>query len=125
MSNLTSYEYHNVIIYLNCLLFQTLYKQGARTFWIHNTGPIGCLPISVIYTPAKTEDLDQIGCLKSHNEVAQEFNRQLKEKVSSLRSQLSGAALTYVDIYAAKYKLISEAAKLGKLALVQFLFLSK
>ncbi|PON64264.1 Lipase [Parasponia andersonii] len=92
---------------------ERLYQQGARKFWIHNTGPIGCLPVTVVYNPPKPEDMDDNGCLKSHNEVAQEFNRQLKERVSNLRSQLLDTVLTYVDIYAAKYKLISEAEKHG------------
>lgn len=83
-------------------------------FWIHNTGPIGCLPYFVVFYPPKPEKKDPNGCLRSHNKVAKEFNRQLNETVSHLRLQLSEAAFTYVDIYAAKYSLISEANKLGK-----------
>lgn len=59
--------------------------------------------------------MDQNGCVKSHNEVAKEFNRQLKYRVSQLRKQLRDAVLTYTDIYTAKYLLISEAKKQGKL----------
>lgn len=95
------------------LYLEALYKEGARTFWIHNTGPIGCLPYFVVPSPPKPEDADQIGCIKSYNEVAQEFNKQLKDKVSQLRSQLRNARLVYVDIYSAKYALISEAQKHG------------
>ncbi|KAM1001079.1 hypothetical protein ACFX2I_007646 [Malus domestica] len=62
---------------------------------------------------AQPGDLDQNGCLKRYNEVCQEFNRQLKERVLKLRAKLSEAVLTYVDIYAAKYTLISEAEKYG------------
>ncbi|GLU21707.1 hypothetical protein SLE2022_378320 [Rubroshorea leprosula] len=90
-----------------------LYQLGARAFWIHNTGPIGCLPQQVLDYPPKPENVDQNGCIKSQNEVAQEFNRQLKERVSQLRVQLEDAVLTYVDIYSAKYSLISEATKHG------------
>lgn len=95
------------------LYLETLYKEGARTFWIHNTGPIGCLPYFVIPSPPKLEDADQIGCIKSYNEVAQEFNKQLKAKISHLRSQLRDSRLVYVDIYSAKYALISEAQQQG------------
>lgn len=49
------------------LLLQNLYQLGARIFWIHNTGPIGCLPYSVIYYPPKPANKDQNGCVKSHN----------------------------------------------------------
>jgi hemoglobin-like flavoprotein len=73
------------------------------------------LPYDVIYYAPKPENRDQSGCVKSHNEVAKEFNRQLQERVSQLRAQLPDAILTYVDIFSAKYSLISQAKKLGKL----------
>ncbi|KAK6922293.1 GDSL lipase/esterase [Dillenia turbinata] len=92
---------------------EQLYQQGARFFWIHNTGPIGCLPDHVILFPPKPDNVDQSGCVKSHNEMAQEFNKQLKEKVSHLRIQLLDAVLTYIDLYSAKYALINEAEKYG------------
>ncbi|XP_059657055.1 GDSL esterase/lipase At3g27950-like [Cornus florida] len=90
-----------------------LYKEGARVFWIHNTGPIGCLPNSVIYYQLKSGNLDQNGCVKPQNGVAQEFNRQLKDRVSQLRAQLLYAAFTYVDVYSAKYAVISNAKNQG------------
>ncbi|XP_043704562.1 GDSL esterase/lipase At5g14450 [Telopea speciosissima] len=93
---------------------QQLYKQGARTFWLHNTGPIGCLPTSVMYLgPTKPGVLDEHGCLKSHNDMAEEFNRQFKETVIKLRRQLPRAALTHVDLYTAKSVLISNAKNQG------------
>ncbi|GMP57838.1 hypothetical protein CsSME_00021746 [Camellia sinensis var. sinensis] len=51
--------------------------------------------------------------MESHNEVAQEFNKQLKDKVSQLRTKFEDALLVYVDIYSAKYSLISEAKDYG------------
>ncbi|KAF7129793.1 hypothetical protein RHSIM_Rhsim10G0017300 [Rhododendron simsii] len=39
--------------------------------------------------------------------MAVEFNRQLKDRVNKLRAELPLAALTYVDVYTAKYGLIS------------------
>nr|XP_023884693.1 GDSL esterase/lipase At5g14450-like [Quercus suber] len=87
-------------------------KEGARVFWVHNTGPIGCLPYIVIYQ-SKSGNLDQIGCVKPQNEVAQEFNRQLTDMVFQLRAQLPNAAFTYVDVYSAKYALISNTKNEG------------
>lgn len=94
-------------------MLQQLYEEGARSFWIHNTGPLGCLPYSVIYDQSKPNNLDQSGCVKPQNEVVQEFNRQLKCKVSELRPQLPHATLIYVDIYSVKYDLISNAKNRG------------
>ncbi|KAF9626645.1 hypothetical protein IFM89_037626 [Coptis chinensis] len=92
---------------------QLLYKEGARAFWIHNTGPIGCLPYSVIYYPSKSGNVDQNGCVNPQNEVAQAFNHQLKERLTWLTTQLPHSVLTYVDLYSAKYALISDAKRQG------------
>ncbi|KAL5572812.1 hypothetical protein UlMin_022409 [Ulmus minor] len=93
---------------------QNLYNQGARAFWIHNTGPIGCLPVTLHYIHNQIPGyVDEIGCVKAQNDMAKEFNKQLKQKVTQLRTELPLAALTYVDMYAAKYELISNAKKQG------------
>uniref|UniRef100_M1AYA3 Acetylcholinesterase n=2 Tax=Solanum tuberosum TaxID=4113 RepID=M1AYA3_SOLTU len=41
--------------------------------------------------------------------MALEFNRQLKARIRTLRAELGHAAITYADVYAAKYELISNA----------------
>ena len=83
-------------------------------FWIHNTGPLGCLPYMLDRYPMKPTQMDEFGCAKPFNEVAQYFNRKLKEVVEQLRKELPGAAITYVDVYTVKYTLISHAQKYGK-----------
>ncbi|XVF60301.1 hypothetical protein PTKIN_Ptkin08bG0034300 [Pterospermum kingtungense] len=90
-----------------------LYKEGARYFWVHSTGPIGCLPYNVLYYKSNPGSLDKNGCVRPQNEAAMEFNRQLKDKISQLRTQLPFAKFTYVDVYSAKYALISNAKNLG------------
>lgn len=69
----------------------------------------------VIKYPPKPGNADQNGCIRPFNEVAQEFNKQLTDRVSRLRAQLHDAVLIYVDIYSAKYTLITEAKKHGML----------
>lgn len=93
---------------------RNIYQQGGRTFWIHNTGPFGCLPVNMFYmgTPAPGY-LDKSGCVKAQNEMAMEFNRKLKETVINLRKELTKAAITYVDVYSAKYEMMSNPKKLG------------
>lgn len=81
-------------------------------FWIHNTGPIGCLPYILANFPSAQKD--EVGCAKSYNEVAQYFNHQLKEATVQFRKDLPLAAFTYVDIYSVKYSLYKEPKKYGK-----------
>ncbi|CAA2988850.1 Hypothetical predicted protein [Olea europaea subsp. europaea] len=51
--------------------------------------------------------------LLAQNNMAIEFNRQLKTQVTKLRRELPRAALIYVDIYSAKYHLIRKAEYYG------------
>lgn len=91
---------------------QNLYWGGARTFWIHNTGPYGCIALTLNYNLDPSE-LDHQGCVKDQNELAMEFNKQLKERVTKLRTDLADSSITYVDIYSAKYELIGNAKREG------------
>ncbi|KAK8549082.1 hypothetical protein V6N13_054160 [Hibiscus sabdariffa] len=90
---------------------KNVYSLGARYFWVHNTGPIGCLPY--VLSAFSSAEKDPAGCLKPHNEVAQYFNLKLKEAIVQLRNELPSAAFTYVDIYAVKYSLFAEPQKHG------------
>ncbi|KAL6288140.1 hypothetical protein ACE6H2_012530 [Prunus campanulata] len=95
---------------------RNLYDQGARTFWIHNTGPIGCLAVTLHYLHNPSPDyVDRRGCVKFQNDMARQFNRALKQKVFQLRKELPLAAITHVNVFAAKYKLLSNAKKHGYL----------
>ncbi|KAK6242166.1 hypothetical protein SCA6_007555 [Theobroma cacao] len=96
-----------------------VYDQGGRAFWIHNTGPVGCLPYVLDRFLITAPQVDKYGCASPFNEVAQYFNRRLKDDVIRLRKELPLAAITYVDVYSVKYTLISQAKKFGfKLPLI-------
>ncbi|XP_059631811.1 esterase-like [Cornus florida] len=90
---------------------KNIYKLGARMFWIHNTGPIGCLPYILATFPAA--QMDSAGCARAYNEVAQYFNYMLKEAIVQLRKDLPLAPITYVDVYSVKYSLYTEPHKYG------------
>lgn len=92
---------------------QQVYGLGGRSFWIHNTSPLGCLTYVIDAQEATTPDVDRYGCLVPYNELSQHFNLKLHEAVSELRKDLALAAITYVDIYSVKYTLISQAKDLG------------
>lgn len=93
------------------ICMQSLYNEGARKFWVHNTGPLGCLP--KILALAQKKDLDSFGCLSSYNSAARLFNEALYHSSQKLRTQLKDATLVYVDIYAIKHDLIANATKYG------------
>ncbi|KNA25713.1 hypothetical protein SOVF_003340 [Spinacia oleracea] len=90
-----------------------IYEQGGRYFWIHNTGPVGCLPYVMDRVLITAGQVDKVGCGSPFNKVAQFFNQKLKEVVVYLRKKLAHAVITYVDVYSVKYDLISHATKHG------------
>ncbi|XP_050374178.1 GDSL esterase/lipase At3g26430-like [Argentina anserina] len=90
-----------------------VHSQGGRNFWIHNTGPVGCLPYVLDRLPVLVSEMDRYGCATPFNELAQLFNRGLKHAVVQLRKELHSSAITYVDVYKAKFNLISQPQKHG------------
>ncbi|XP_034708085.1 GDSL esterase/lipase At1g09390-like [Vitis riparia] len=92
---------------------QTMYDQGGRKFWIHNTGPLGCLPQKLSLVPKKPGDLDPYGCLSAYNDVARLFNEGLRHLCQEMRSRLKDSTIVYVDIFAIKYDLIANSTKHG------------
>lgn len=88
--------------------------MGARSFWIHNTGPLGCLPRIIAKFGKDTTKLDQFGCVNSHNRAANQFNMQLHDLCTKFRAQLPEANITYVDIFSVKLNLISNYSQYGK-----------
>ncbi|XP_056170488.1 GDSL esterase/lipase At1g09390-like [Syzygium oleosum] len=95
------------------LAISSIYQTGGKNFWVHNAGPFGCLP-NILVTSAHTQsDIDELGCLRSRNNAAREFNRQLRSLCDDLRPQMKNATIVYVDVFAIKYDLIANHAKHG------------
>ncbi|KAL7166662.1 hypothetical protein ACSBR2_037347 [Camellia fascicularis] len=92
---------------------KVLYQQGARAFWIHNTAPIGCFGYASRLIGELPKTQDQNKCYTFMNEMSNEYNRQLKEKVNKLKVELPEAALTYVDLYTPVHELLTTYNKLG------------
>nr|CAB3477095.1 unnamed protein product [Digitaria exilis] len=88
---------------------ETLYSHGARKFWIHGTGALGCLPqkLSIPRHDDAGDALDAHGCLKTYNAAARRFNALLADACGQLRRRMVDAALVFVDVYGIKYGLVA------------------
>lgn len=91
----------------------SIYQHGGKKFWVHNTGPFGCLPQQLATASKNASDIDQYGCLQSRNDGAREFNKQLKALCEELRDEIKDATIVYVDIFAIKYDLIANSTLYG------------
>ncbi|XP_033146970.1 GDSL esterase/lipase At3g05180 isoform X1 [Brassica rapa] len=89
------------------------WEGGARNFWIHNTGPIGCLAQMVSIFGKEKSKVDEFGCVIGHNEAAKLFNLQLQGLVRNFTQQYRDANFTYLDIFSIKSDLIQNHSKYG------------
>ncbi|GAB4848058.1 hypothetical protein Ancab_002720 [Ancistrocladus abbreviatus] len=70
------------------IVWKNLCKKEAVSFWVHNTGPIGYLPAAVMkVTDPPPGFPDPHGCIKDQNDMAIEFNKQLKDAINKLRTR--------------------------------------
>ncbi|VFQ69055.1 unnamed protein product [Cuscuta campestris] len=93
---------------------EELYDQGgARNFWIHNTGPLGCLPQNIANFGTDPIKLDELGCVYSHNQAARLFNLQLHSLCRKLQGKYADVNITYIDIFTIKFDLIDNYSKYG------------
>ncbi|XXG59371.1 hypothetical protein AAC387_Pa04g1471 [Persea americana] len=90
-----------------------IYGQGAKNFWIHNTGPLGCLPQNIAAFGKDPSKLDELGCVRTHNRAAKLFNLQLHALCTKLQGEFSDANITYVDVFSIKFNLISNFSRYG------------
>lgn len=104
------------------IVHQNLYDQGARYFWIHNTGPLGCLPQNIAKFGTDASKLDELGCVSSHNQAAKIFNLQLHALCTKLQGQYPDSNVTYVDIFSIKSNLISNFSRYGQHLRVIFIY---
>ncbi|KAA8538473.1 hypothetical protein F0562_027981 [Nyssa sinensis] len=79
---------------------KNVYKLGARSFWIHNTGPIGCLPYILSSFPIRSDEMDSAGCVRPYNEISTlpSTLSSLNQKNTDLSSRLSLAVALAGDI---------------------------
>jgi hypothetical protein len=80
---------------------QTLIELGAVELVVPGVLPIGCFPLYLTLYPSwNKDDYDEIGCLKSFNNLSGYHNDLLKQAVSGLQSKHAGVRLIYADFYA-------------------------
>nr|GMD52482.1 GDSL esterase/lipase LIP-4-like [Ipomoea batatas] len=115
-NHLTKPQLPNITSFLDEIrsAISEMYRLGGKHFWVHNTGPLGCLPYMLMKMGTNVRaDYDEVGCLKYLNDVAQEFNTILQKLCEELKSDLKDAVIVYVDMYTIKYNVISNYALYG------------
>jgi hypothetical protein len=94
--------YHQVVAKILSVMVQikytvdALYSYGARNFWIHGTGTLGCLPQKLAIPRDDSDDdvEDAHSCLKTYNAAARRFNVLFSEACNTLRQRMLGTELS-------------------------------
>lgn len=68
--------------------------MGARKIIVSNVGPIGCIPFERDTNPSAGRN-----CVEFPNQMAQSYNKRLKDLVLELSSNLEGALIVYANVY--------------------------
>ncbi|XP_051124058.1 GDSL esterase/lipase At1g29670-like [Andrographis paniculata] len=74
------------------LQLKRLYSLGARNFVLASINPNGCAPLATASAPGE-------GCVESTNNAVQKFNIQMRSLTDSLRPQMPGSRLVFVNAY--------------------------
>ncbi|XP_072983923.1 GDSL esterase/lipase At2g23540 [Typha latifolia] len=85
-----------------------LYALDARKFVVANVGPIGCIPYQkTINRIAETE------CVSLPNELAVQYNGQLRDLLAELNDNLPGAKFCLANVYSLVMELITSYESYG------------
>lgn len=91
-----------------CAQFVTeLHGLGARRIGVVSLPPFGCLPAEITIHGQRGR------CVEHLNELAVAFNKDLQEMMASLRTNLKGSKLTYMDSYSVLVDAVYNPTKYG------------
>ncbi|CAH1439477.1 unnamed protein product [Lactuca virosa] len=70
---------------------KSIHDNGGRKFWVHNTGPLDCLPQKLGLVKPSSRELDPHGCISTYNSAVNLFNVGLRHLCAQLRSEMKDA----------------------------------
>ncbi|KAL6012509.1 hypothetical protein ACLOJK_002998 [Asimina triloba] len=85
-----------------------LYELDARKFVVGNVGPIGCIPYQKTINRVNEDE-----CVKLPNDLALQYNDQLREMLTALDKQFPDATFVHADVYDLVMDLIANYKKHG------------
>lgn len=92
-----------------------LVKTGAKRVIVPGTIPFGCMPVYLTsFRSSDPKAYDELGCLKSLNDLSTYHNTYLRKALSLLSKEIpSDAVVVYADYYGAFRSVLRQASSLG------------
>ncbi|XP_019199834.1 PREDICTED: acetylajmalan esterase-like [Ipomoea nil] len=89
-------------------------QVGGRRIVVPGTFPLGCFPnLLSQFGTQDPKDYDELGCLRSINNLTIFRNNHLQQALGSLRKEFPDAVILYADYYAAFQSFLARAPLLG------------
>ncbi|KAG8379608.1 hypothetical protein BUALT_Bualt07G0106500 [Buddleja alternifolia] len=113
--------YAPLIIQAQIRIARELIRMGATRLIIPGNAPLGCFPYILTAMPSKNStDYDELGCLKSVNDLIISKNDYLQQAIRNLTLEFPNIIINYGAIYDGAYEVIRDASygPNGELALV-------
>ncbi|KAK4489697.1 hypothetical protein RD792_000331 [Penstemon davidsonii] len=97
------------------MIQQEVIKMGATRVILPGNAPIGYYPfILTEVASVNPADYDNMGCLKSVNDLIQLKNNDLQQAISRLQKEFPNTFIMYADFYNSELSLIRETSISGK-----------
>lgn len=85
--------------------------KGAKYVVVQGLPPTGCLTLALYLSPP--DDRDELGCVRSVNNLSHNHNNLLQAKIQDLRKQFPKAFIVYADYYNAYINILKSPRKYG------------
>ncbi|KAL9235579.1 hypothetical protein vseg_010325 [Gypsophila vaccaria] len=92
-------------------VLEEILKKGAKYVVIQGLPPTGCLTLAMLLAPS--DDRDDIGCVRTQNDLALTHNTLLQAEIQGLRARYPEAFIVYGDYYNAYREIVKNRAKYG------------
>ncbi|KAG0630020.1 hypothetical protein M758_1G148100 [Ceratodon purpureus] len=108
MNKYSTDTYTTFLIDLVGSYVKELYDSGGRNIVVLGLPPLGCLPSQI-----SLHGKGKPGCVEEMNNVAVKFNQLLEAKFNSLKPNLHGGRLIYIDIFNPLFSYVNDAQQYG------------
>ncbi|CAO2175141.1 unnamed protein product [Urochloa humidicola] len=93
---------------------ERLIKYGAKTLVVPGVVPLGCSPMVLdIFPEPDPTRYDTAGCIKRHNELAQQHNTLLQKSLDEIHAKNPGVKIIYADFFKPIMEMIESPKQFG------------
>ncbi|KAL8480732.1 hypothetical protein ACS0TY_027320 [Phlomoides rotata] len=90
-----------------------LIRLGSTRIFYAGSGPIGCYPYILTALPSSSSAYDNLGCLKSVNDLILSKNEAFQQAITNLSMEFPNLNIQYADYFQAAVSVINQTSTSG------------